>query len=109
MRPSRGRAGRPPRRRRSTEWCTSETGASVPAAASRWRLSRPTATILSGSQPAAERSAAAGVTTQLARWIATIGGLGYLPVAPGTAASLPVALAVWWLQPSDFVLLAMTL
>lgn len=42
---------------------------------------------------------------QLARWIATAGGLGYVPVAPGTAASLPVALLVWWLAPGDAALL----
>jgi phosphatidylglycerophosphatase A len=46
---------------------------------------------------------------QLARWIATVGGLGYVPVAPGTAASLPVALAVWWFQPSELALLAATI
>jgi phosphatidylglycerophosphatase A len=48
------------------------------------------------------------VSAQLARWIATVGGLGYAPVAPGTVASLPVALGVWWLQPSDLALLAVT-
>ena len=42
---------------------------------------------------------------QLARWIATVGGVGYVPAAPGTAASLLVAVAVWWLQPTDLVLL----
>ncbi len=35
----------------------------------------------------------------LARWIATAGGLGYAPVAPGTVTSLPVALLVWALAP----------
>jgi phosphatidylglycerophosphatase A len=62
---------------------------------------------LSGPSPA-ERPATAGLGSQLARWIATVGGLGYAPVAPGTVASLPVALVVWWLQPSDLVLLAAT-
>ena len=32
-----------------------------------------------------------------------------MPIAPGTAASLPVALAVWWLQPSDLALLEVTI
>lgn len=43
---------------------------------------------------------------QLARWIATAGGLGYAPLAPGTVASLPVALVVWWLAPGDVALLS---
>ena len=34
-----------------------------------------------------------------ARWVATAGGLGYAPVAPGTVTSLVVALAVWALAP----------
>ena len=38
--------------------------------------------------------------TGAARWIATVGGLGYAPI-PGTVASLPVALLVWALAPSD--------
>jgi phosphatidylglycerophosphatase A len=63
---------------------------------------------LSGSPPAAERPATAGLGTHLARWIATVGGLGYAPVAPGTVASLPVALAVWWFRPSDLALLEVT-
>jgi phosphatidylglycerophosphatase A len=60
---------------------------------------------LSESPSVAERPATTGFTTQLARWIATAGGLGYAPLAPGTVASLPVALAVWWLRPSDVMLL----
>lgn len=36
----------------------------------------------------------------MARVIATVGGLGYAPIAPGTVASLPVALAVWALVPT---------
>lgn len=40
-----------------------------------------------------------------ARWIATCGGLGYLPIAPGTLTSLPVALGVWALAPPDAWLL----
>jgi phosphatidylglycerophosphatase A len=44
----------------------------------------------------------------VARWISTAGGLGYAPVAPGTVTCVPVAFAVWWLQPSDAVLLAIT-
>jgi phosphatidylglycerophosphatase A len=63
---------------------------------------------LSGPSPAAERPATAGLGSQLARWIATVGGLGYAPVAPGTVASLPVALAVWWFRPGDVVLLGVT-
>ena len=42
----------------------------------------------------------------MARWIATAGGLGYAPVAPGTVASLPPALLVWLLAPTDGWLLA---
>ena len=60
---------------------------------------------MSGPSPAAERPAAAGLGSQLARWIATVGGLGYAPVAPGTLASLLAALLVWWLQPGDLALL----
>lgn len=41
----------------------------------------------------------------MARWIATCGGLGYAPVAPGTVASLPVALLIWVLAPTDLWLL----
>jgi phosphatidylglycerophosphatase A len=50
----------------------------------------------------------AGAVAQLARWIATAGGLGYAPVAPGTVASLPAALAVWWLAPGNGALLGAT-
>jgi len=42
----------------------------------------------------------------VARWIATGGGLGYAPIAPGTVASLPPALLVWALAPHDAWLLA---
>jgi phosphatidylglycerophosphatase A len=49
-----------------------------------------------------------GLGSQLARWIATAGGLGYSPFAPGTVTSLPVALAVWWLAPGDTALLGAT-
>ena len=44
----------------------------------------------------------------MARWIATAGGLGYAPFAPGTVTSLPIALAVWWLRPGDAALLVAT-
>jgi phosphatidylglycerophosphatase A len=44
-----------------------------------------------------------------ARWVATAGGLGYVPVAPGTATSLVVALAVWALAPGLAGLLGATL
>jgi len=44
----------------------------------------------------------------LARVIATAGGLGYAPVAPGTVTSLPVALLVWALVPREAALLAVT-
>jgi phosphatidylglycerophosphatase A len=50
----------------------------------------------------------ASLGSQLARWIATAGGLGYAPVAPGTVTSLPIALAVWWLRPGDVALLGAT-
>jgi phosphatidylglycerophosphatase A len=63
---------------------------------------------LSAPSPAAESSSPAGLGTQLARWIATAGGLGYAPVAPGTITSLPVALAIWWLRPGDAALLGAT-
>ena len=49
-----------------------------------------------------------GLGSQLARWIATVGGLGYATVAPGTVTSLPVALAVWWFRPGDAALLGAT-
>ena len=49
-----------------------------------------------------------GLGSQLARWIATAGGLGYAPFAPGTVTSLLVALAVWWLAPGDTALLGAT-
>jgi phosphatidylglycerophosphatase A len=63
---------------------------------------------LSGPSPAAERPAPAGLASRLARWIATVGGLGYASFAPGTVTSLPVALAVWWLRPGDVALLGAT-
>jgi len=63
---------------------------------------------LSGPSPVAERPSPAGLGSQLARWIATVGGLGYVPFAPGTVTSLPIALAVWWLQPGDTALLGAT-
>jgi phosphatidylglycerophosphatase A len=63
---------------------------------------------LSGPSPVAERPSPAGLGSQLARWIATAGGLGYVPFAPGTVTSLPIALAVWWLQPGDTALLGAT-
>ncbi len=63
---------------------------------------------MSGPPRAAEPPAAPGPGSTLARWIATAGGLGYAPVAPGTAASLPVALAVWWLRPTDATILVVT-
>jgi phosphatidylglycerophosphatase A len=41
----------------------------------------------------------------LARWIATTGGLGYAPFAPGSVTSLPVALLVWaWAPPRSWLL-----
>jgi phosphatidylglycerophosphatase A len=61
---------------------------------------------LSGPSPVAERPA--GLASQSARWIATAGGLGHVPYAPGTVTSLPVALAVWWLRPGDATLLVVT-
>ena len=63
---------------------------------------------MSGPSPAADPPAPAGPASTLARWIATAGGLGYAPVAPGTAASLPIALAVWWLRPTDATVLIAT-
>ena len=35
------------------------------------------------------------------------GGLGYSPFAPGTVASLPIALLVWWFQPTDLTLIGL--
>jgi phosphatidylglycerophosphatase A len=63
---------------------------------------------LSEPSSAAERPAAAGLGSQLARWLATVGGLGYSPFAPGTLTSLPVALGVWWFSPTDLALLGAT-
>jgi phosphatidylglycerophosphatase A len=62
---------------------------------------------LSGPSSAADPPATAGFASTLARWIATVGGLGYAPVS-GTVTSLPVALAVWLFRPTDAVLLAVT-
>ena len=45
----------------------------------------------------------------MARVIATVGGLGYAPVAPGTVASLLVALLVWILEPTAAGLVGATL
>lgn len=63
---------------------------------------------MSGPSPAAEPPAAAGLGSQVARWISTVGGLGYSPFAPGTLTSLPVALGVWWFRPTDLALLGAT-
>jgi phosphatidylglycerophosphatase A len=49
-------------------------------------------------------AAPSGAADRLAHWIATCGGLGGLPI-PGTVTSLPVALLVWALAPSDTWLL----
>jgi phosphatidylglycerophosphatase A len=38
--------------------------------------------------------------------VATAGGLGHAPLAPGTAASLPPVVLAWLLAPSDAVLVA---
>ncbi len=46
--------------------------------------------------------------SRAARWIATAGGLGYAPVAPGTVTSLVVALVVWAGAPGAGWLLAVT-
>src|SRR5262245_42576178 len=108
-RPSRGRVGPPPRPPRSTASCTFRIGRSRPVGASPWRSSRSTATTWWGPSPVAERRpSSAGLASQLARWISTVGGLGYAPLAPGSVTSLPVALAVWWFQPGDAVLLGVT-
>ena len=45
----------------------------------------------------------------MARVIATVGGLGYAPVAPGTVARLLVALLVWILEPTAAGLVGATL
>jgi phosphatidylglycerophosphatase A len=50
-------------------------------------------------------AAPTGVAGRLARWIATCGGLGTLPI-PGTVTSFPVAFLVWALAPTDAWLLA---
>lgn len=46
------------------------------------------------------------VADRVARGVATAGGLGYAPVAPGSLTSLPVALAVWGIRPGAAWLLA---
>jgi phosphatidylglycerophosphatase A len=48
----------------------------------------------------------ASLADRVARGVATAGGLGYAPVAPGSLTSLPVALAVWGFRPSAAGLLA---
>jgi phosphatidylglycerophosphatase A len=45
----------------------------------------------------------------VARLIATVGGLGYAPVAPGTVASLPFAAVVWIFAPPTLGLIAAAL
>jgi phosphatidylglycerophosphatase A len=37
-------------------------------------------------------------------WIASVGGVGLSPIAPGTAGSLVACLVVWWLHPSTAAL-----
>jgi phosphatidylglycerophosphatase A len=46
------------------------------------------------------------VADRAARLIATCAGLGYVPLAPGTVTSLPIALLVWAVAPPDAWLVA---
>ena len=50
----------------------------------------------SGSGPSEQTSLRS--KTPIAVWIATVGGVGYAPVAPGTFGSA-VGLVLWWLLP----------
>jgi phosphatidylglycerophosphatase A len=71
------------------------------ASAGRSGSSRSTGTTWSASPtPAAERGLGA------ARWLATAGGLGYFPFAPGSLTSLVVVGLVWVAAPSTGWLLA---
>jgi phosphatidylglycerophosphatase A len=51
--------------------------------------------------PAADPGARLTPGQHAARLLATAGGLGYAPIAPGTVASLPVALLIWLAAPGD--------
>jgi phosphatidylglycerophosphatase A len=74
-------------------------GSAWPCASSRW-----TGTTWSASAPPSPSRARLTPLDHAARWIATAGGLGYAPI-PGTVTSLPVALLVWALAPTDAWLL----
>ena len=65
--------------------------------------SRSTATSSSASAPSA------AVRTRLAVAIATVGGVGRAPLAPGTAASALTVLVLWLLAPSSIVLVVLLL
>lgn len=59
------------------------------------------ATTWSASSPAAETRKRLTAGQHAARLVATAGGLGRAPIAPGTVASLPVAVLVWLAAPRD--------
>ena len=59
--------------------------------------SRPPVEIGNGSRPPVENGGAA--RPLLALGIATVGGVGYSPIAPGTAGSA-AGLVLWWILPS---------
>ncbi|PYM24889.1 MAG: hypothetical protein DMD80_22865 [Candidatus Rokuibacteriota bacterium] len=89
---SRGRAARPARRPRSTASSISATappsrrGTSRARASPRWKAT---------SSSASGCSRPVSTTTRVALVIATVGGAGWAPVAPGTVASALTALLLW--------------
>src|SRR5262249_5708193 len=85
---SRSRDGSPGRRLRSTASCCSGIARSRLAVSPRSRSSRWTATSSSGRRRPR-------LVDRLALVIASVGGAGYAPVAPGTVGSLITLVAVW--------------
>ena len=85
------RAGRRARRPRSTASSTSRAAAiSPPGGSPAYASPRSRDTSSSASAPSGHRP-------RLALAIATVGGVGYAPIAPGTAASAVTALILWLL------------
>jgi phosphatidylglycerophosphatase A len=48
------------------------------------------------------------ITTRVGLAIATVGGVGYAPVAPGTCGSV-IGLIVWWLLPASAIVQALAI
>src|SRR5687767_9318922 len=103
---SRGRDAWPARRPRSTGSCTcagariSRRDASPACASPRSKATSSSASAPSRSRPAVQR---------LALLVATVGGVGYAPIAPGTVASAVTVLALWVAPLSRSALVIVTL